>query len=100
MDVGIVGYESGLRVLDISGLVTRETARAPGGFLDKAYPAELILAHEPRFIVLVPGFPIDTRILLSPSFQGRYRLVTIRNHRFNWVPAGSYEMHVFERIES
>lgn len=97
MDVGIVGYESGLRILDISGLVTREIAHAPGGFLAKSYPPELVLAKEPRFVVLVPGFAIDGRIALSPAFQTEYRLIARRNHRFNWVPPGSYEMCVFER---
>ncbi len=99
MDVGIVGYESGLRVLDISGLTDREIARAPGGFLAKDYPPGAILDREPRFLVLVDGFPIDTRIALDPRFLASYRLVLERNHRFNWVPPDSYTLHVFERIE-
>ncbi len=99
MDIGIIGYESGLRVLDISGLTNPEIARAPGGFLAKSYPPEAILDREPRFLVLVDGFPIDTRIALDRRFLASYRLVFERNHRFNWVPPESYTLHVFEKIE-
>lgn len=97
MDVGIIGYESGLRVLDISGLTDREIARASGPFLDKRYPVETILARSPRFFVLVDGFSIDSRIGAHPVFKGRYDLVLKRNHRFNWTPPQSYTLHVYER---
>jgi hypothetical protein len=101
MDVGIIGYEGGrdLRVLDISGLTDARIARMPGRFLDKQVPAETILARNPRFLVLVDGFPIDARIATSPGFLDRYRLVMERNHRFNWTPPDSYTLHLFERIE-
>ncbi len=98
MDIGIIGYESGLQVRDISGLTDREIARSPGAFLNKVYPPERILDDEPRFIVLVPGFVIDDRITKHPDFQEHYRLVFERNHRFNWTPPGVYPLRVFERI--
>jgi len=97
MDVGIIGYESGLRVLDISGLTDRKIARAPGGFLDKRYPVEDLLETSPRFFVLVDGFRIDEGVMRDAGFQARYRLVFARNHRFNWTPRQSYTLHVFER---
>ncbi len=97
MDVGIIGYESGLRVIDISGLTTRETAHAPGSFLAKEFPPSMILEKQPRFIVLVAGFPIDMRIAQDQDFRERYALVLELNHRFNWSPPSEYWLGVFER---
>jgi arabinofuranosyltransferase len=97
MDVGIIGYESGLGVLDISGLTDPSVARAPGGFLDKRYPVANLLAAAPRFFVLVDGFRMDEAILADPEFRRLYRLVFERNHRFNWTPPGDYVLHVYER---
>jgi hypothetical protein len=98
MDVGMIGWANPrLRMVDISGLTDREIARAPGGFLEKRYPPELILARDPRFFVLVPGFPIDTAIALHPDFERRYRHVLQRDHRFNWSPPSSYVLHLYER---
>jgi hypothetical protein len=106
MDVGVIGYVSGLRVFDISGLTEPRVARAPGGFLSKRYPAASVLALEPRFVVLVYGQAggrprwgcwLDWQISQDPAFQGRYRLVMKRNHRFNWEPPQQYELYLFER---
>lgn len=95
----MVGYATGLRVLDISGLTEPAIARAPGGFLRKAYPVTTLLQRSPRFFVLVNGFPIDEGIMRHPDFTRRYRLVLERNHRFNWTPPGSYILHLFERLD-
>ena len=100
MDIGRIGYETGLPILDISGLTDREIARASGGFLHKRYPAGRLLARAPRFFVLVDGFPIDEGILRDPVFVAAYRLVLERNHRFNWTPPDSYVLHVYERREA
>ncbi len=100
MDVGIIGYESGLRVLDISGLTEPRVAKSPGGFLEKQYPAEPILAEAPRFFVLVNGYRMDERIAHHPDFLKRYRLVMMKNHRFNWTPPQSYYLYLFERRDA
>ena len=100
MDIGLIGYLSGLRVLDISGLTEPAVARSPGGFLRKDYPADLVLSRRPRFIVLVDGFRIDARIAEHPDFKAHYDSVMERNHRFNWTPPGTYILHVFERRET
>lgn len=100
MDVGVIGYTNPeLRVIDISGLTDRAVAHAPGGFLEKRFPPQAILARDPRFFVLVPDFPIDDSILALPEFQRRYRLVLQRNHRFNWRPPSRYVLSLFERVE-
>ena len=99
MDIGMIGYATGLRVLDISGLTEPAIARTPGGFLHKEYPVATLLDRSPRFFVLVNGFPIDEGIMRHPDFTRRYRLVLERNHRFNWTPPGSYTLHLFERLD-
>ena len=97
MDIGIIGYETDLKVIDISGLTEPAIARAPGGFLHKQYPADALLKAAPRFFVLVNDFPIDDEIMGRADFAARYRLVLERNHRFNWEPPQSYTLHVYER---
>ncbi len=97
MDIGIIGYETDLRIIDISGLTEPAIARAPGGFLHKEYPAGALVDAAPRFFVLVNDFPIDDAITARADFKARYRLVLERNHRFNWEPPQSYTLHVYER---
>jgi hypothetical protein len=99
MDVGMIGWHlPDQRILDVTGLTDRAIAHAPGGFLQKSYPASEVLGRDPRFIVLVPRFVLDERIHADPSFASRYRFLFSVNHRFNWVPPSSYELHVFERV--
>ena len=98
MDVGMIGWSlRDQRILDITGLTDRRIAHAPGGFLQKSYPAAEVLGRDPRFVVLVPRFLLDERIHGDPSFASRYRFVLSENHRFNWSPPSSYELHLFER---
>ncbi|MGH9750964.1 MAG: hypothetical protein ACRD6R_13730, partial [Candidatus Polarisedimenticolia bacterium] len=97
MDIGRIGYATGLPIFDISGLTEPGVARAPGGFLEKEYPAAGVLGRRPRYIVLVNGFAIDDRIAADPEFRRRYRPVFERNHRFNWTPPGDYRLTVYER---
>ena len=56
MDIGQVGYQSGLPLIDISGLVTPWVAHSPGGFLDKRYPVAQLLEADPEFFVLRPRY--------------------------------------------
>ena len=101
MDVGLIGWRvPRLRVIDITGLTDREIAHAPGGFLDKRYPVEALLARAPRFLVLVPGFRADERIAADPAFARDYSLIFKVNHRERWSPPSDYWLHVFERNDS
>ena len=98
MDVGMIGWEADrLRVIDITGLTDRDIAHAPGDFLDKRFPVADLLARDPRFMVLVPGFPADGRIFADPAFRSRYRALFSVDHRFNWQPPSTYKLCVFER---
>jgi hypothetical protein len=98
MDVGMIGwYADRLNVIDITGLTDGDIAHAPGGFLDKRFAVSDLLARNPRFIVLVPGFPADGRIFDDPGFTSRYKALFSVDHRFNWTPPSSYKLCVFER---
>jgi len=92
MDIGQIGYETDLRVIDISGLTEPWIARSPGGFLDKQYPITRLLDRRPRFFVLRPGFRIDWRILGDQDFRRCYRPVL----RVDLYRAD--ERRVFERV--
>ena len=72
MDIGQLGYETDLHIVDISGLVDRTIAKSPGGFLQKEYPVSYLLDQQPRFFVLRPDFWIDWRILQDETFSRRY----------------------------
>jgi arabinofuranosyltransferase len=101
MDIGMIGwYADRLRVIDITGLTDRDVAHAPGGFLDKQFPVGELLSRNPRYIVLVPGFPADVRIFEDSDFRSRYRALFSVDHRFNWTPPSSYKLWVFERNSS
>ena len=98
MDVGMIGWDADrLRVIDITGLTDRDIAHAPGDFLDKRYPVSDLLARNPRYFVLVPGFPADGRIFNDPAFASRYKALFSVDHRFNWDPPSTYKLCVFER---
>jgi hypothetical protein len=98
MDIGIIGWNADrLRVIDITGLTDHDIARAPGGFLDKRFDVGELLARNPRFFVLVDGFPADLRIYADPEFASHYTARFAVDHRARWTPASSYKMVVFER---
>jgi arabinofuranosyltransferase len=81
-DIGAIGYFSGLRVLDLDGLVDTHIAHLPGTFGTKTDP-HYVLAQSPDFIVLRvrrcqpdPAdvfLPADSAIFLEPGFQQNYQ---------------------------
>jgi hypothetical protein len=82
---------------DITGLTDRAIALAPGGFLNKHFKVEDLSARNPRFLVLVPRYPADERIVIHREFSKRYRLRLKLNHRGNWQPPSEYWLHLLER---
>jgi hypothetical protein len=98
MDIGQIGYETGLEVLDISGLVTPWVAKSPGGFLDKRYPVARLLEEPPRFFVLRPRhYSIDARIVRDPLFRELYRPVLSRLIEVHIAGREEAAIVVFER---
>jgi arabinofuranosyltransferase len=87
-DIGMIGYVSKLRVIDISGLTDRHIGRAPGPMLRKIYDTAYVLDQQPRFVVLVWGslepagrvwaprretlWFQDRRIFENPAFAKNY----------------------------
>jgi hypothetical protein len=72
VEIGILGYTSDLRVLDLAGLVSPQVLAARAGRLP-----ELVVAARPDFIVDVPAFrrPILGAILARPEIAASYGAV-------------------------
>jgi hypothetical protein len=79
-DIGVLGYRTDLHILDTVGLVTPEVANHyptdPDIYvINYAIPADLILALDPDFIVILEVYG-RLGLLPDPRFQARYQLVT------------------------
>jgi hypothetical protein len=102
VDVGYLGYRSGLPVLDLGGLTDTRIAAMPGGHLDKhldpAYfseraPDALVLhaSRPPRVgehgeLLSLEGYPVERRVAALPEVRARYRVV----HRHTHAPGYHY----------
>ncbi|MBN1425537.1 hypothetical protein JXA88_13365 [Candidatus Fermentibacteria bacterium] len=86
MDIGIIGYSSNIRVVDITGLTDPHVAAAPGGWLKKSYSPDYLFDIDPEFFVLVSAadypkeafgssFPIDRAVFEDERFLQRYRFL-------------------------
>ena len=60
-DIGMVGFFSGLRVIDLSGLTDAHIGHSPGSLLHKRYDPSYVLDQRPEFIVLVSTKPLRPR---------------------------------------
>jgi hypothetical protein len=78
-DIGVLGYWTGLRVLDTVGLVTPESSHyypADTTIYANAYaiPADLVLALDPDYLVILEVYG-RRGLLPDPRFQSRYQLL-------------------------
>lgn len=99
-DIGVLGYRTGLRVLDTVGLVTPEAARYypadPDIYvINYAIPADLVLALDPDYVVILEVYG-RRGLLPDPRFQARYRLLD----KIETGIYGSDGMLVFEQRRS
>jgi hypothetical protein len=110
MDVGMIGFHTGLRTLDITGLTDPHIARAPGGMIAKRYDPAYVLDRRPTFIVLVGNAPPagsaaegwvfdpdafwfqDRRIAAHPDFPAAYEYLFSRLASFEGY------LHLFRRV--
>lgn len=106
MDIGIIGYYSQLRIIDLTGLTESHIAHTPGAFQDKIYDPAYVLDQAPEYVILVstdgdlvPDFPIDLRIYQSPLFQARYEYAFKLAHLGDGDGTGYYLL-VFERKQT
>ena len=103
MDVGMIGYYSDLRVVDITGLTDIIIAQSPGTIMDRLNDAAYVLDQEPAAIALVgldddqiPDFPIDRRLYDDERFQAAYELHHTLEH-YRDAELGTYLLLVFVR---
>jgi hypothetical protein len=78
-DIGMLGYRTGMHILDTVGLVTRESTRHypadPSIYVTNyAIPADLVLALDPDYIAILEVYG-RRGLLPDPGFQVRYRLL-------------------------
>jgi hypothetical protein len=78
-DIGVLGYRTGLHVLDTVGLITPQTSRYypadPAIYvINYAIPAELMLALDPDYIVILEVYG-RRGLLPDQGFQSRYQLL-------------------------
>jgi len=77
-DIGVLGYQTGLRILDTVGLVTPETSEHypadPAIYvINYAIPADLVLALDPDYIVILEVYG-RRGLLPDQRFRAGYRL--------------------------
>lgn len=102
MDIGIVGYYTNMRIVDIMGLTDSYIAHSSGGenFLKRTYPVDYIFSKKPDCIILANAkeegnltgsflIPMEEHIYASPEFQRNFRHVKTYFHRKN------YYLHVY-----
>ncbi len=96
-DIGVLGYQTGLHIVDTVGLVTPESSlyypADPAAYvINYAIPADLVLALDPDYIVILEVYG-RKGLLPDPDFQARYRLL----EKFETDIYGSEGMLIFER---
>jgi len=96
-DIGVLGYRTGLRILDTVGLVTPEARRHypadPDIYaINYAIPPGLVLALDPDYIVILEVYG-RRGLVPDPRFQARYRLL----EKIETDIYGSDGMLIFER---
>lgn len=108
VDIGFLGYESGVEVVDLGGLTNAEVAAMPGGHLDKHISAAWLRARAPDALILhsatpplaasdgrlvsLRGYPVEMRIARSPWVTHAFRLV--QSYRY----APGYHYAVLRRV--
>ena len=90
LDIGYLGWRSGVVVVDLGGITDPVIARAPGGHLDKRVPLGHLVAQEPRTILLhstsrpevdpdghlsrLAGYPVEQRVAALPWVRAHFRV--------------------------
>jgi len=90
VDVGFIGYASGVEVIDLAGLTDSAVARMPGGHVDKRIDPSYLRTRDPNAIVLhsaapprvgsggellaLQGFPVERRLVNLAWVRERFRV--------------------------
>ena len=89
VDIGYLGWRTGVEVVDLGGITDPVIARAPGGHLDKQVPLGYLVAREPRSLLLhsaihpqveggrlsvLAGYPVEQRIATLGWVRAHFRV--------------------------
>ncbi len=101
IDVGYLGWATGVEVVDLAGITDGEIARAPGGHLSKEIPLGYLDARAPATLLLhaeVPpevdpegrlqslaGYPVERALARSPWVRTHFRVGTLVEYRPGYV---------------
>jgi hypothetical protein len=103
MDIGVVGYYTDLRIIDVTGLTDKTIGHSPGVFLSKDYDVSYVLDQSPAVVVLVsweqtlePAYHAEKAIYAHPAFQERYTYDHKLEH-YHDPELGNYYLTVFRR---
>ena len=117
-NIGVIGYESRVRILDMMGLTDRHIARAPGKQVgipgheahDGAYVLDrrpdIIITSMPRAVttpnpawdVSRGAYPSDNDLKRDPRFRDRYTLQYLELADGRWSPVFVREGFALERV--
>jgi hypothetical protein len=103
LDVGYLGYASGVEVVDLGGLTDPRIARMPGGHLQKRIDPEYLSGRAPGAIVLhsatppdvdadgrlraFDGYPVELRVAAMPFVRREFRVQSVLRYaaRYDYV---------------
>ncbi len=90
VDIGFLGYASGVEIVDLGGITDPEIARMPGGHLDKAVSDAWLAARAPDALVLhsarpplvaadgkllaLAGYPVERRVAAGAWVKREFRV--------------------------
>lgn len=75
-DIGLIGYMTHYRVIDLAGLVDHHVAQSVGNSFQKDYDVKYVLDQKPEFIVLTDQKCLaEDRLRKEERFTGRYQFV-------------------------
>ncbi len=82
-DIGLLGYLTGYRVIDMVGLIDKHIARSPGNSFQKDYDPAYVLDQKPDFVILQGHRCLpEERLFAHPQFDVAYReVLVVGGHR-------------------
>lgn len=94
VDIGFLGYESGLETVDLGGITDSQIARLPGGHLSKLVSDSLLSQRDPDALILhsaqpplvaadgrllaIAGYPVEQRVASGAWVRSRFRVALER----------------------
>lgn len=96
VDIGFLGYASGVEAVDLAGITDPEIGRLPGGHLAKAVSDSLLSRRAPDALILhsaqpplvaadgrllaIAGYPVEQRIASGAWVRSRFRVALQRTY--------------------